>query len=78
MVRCYASTTSPLTKAGSYTPLPQLAPADVPEGAPDSVGVPGAATPTKGQGNKKPSVREFVIECLCPCKGVEKCGVACV
>jgi hypothetical protein len=41
--------------------------------------VPGAAATTKGRGNKKPNVRELVIECLCPRKGVDKCGdAACV
>jgi hypothetical protein len=49
------------------------------EGPPDVVGVPGAAATSKGRVNKKPNVRELVIECLCPRKGVDTCGdAACV
>ena len=49
------------------------------EGPPDVVGVPGAAATSKGRGNKKPNIRELVIECLCPRKGVDTCGdAACV
>ena len=49
------------------------------EGPPDVVSVPGAAATSKGRVNKKPNVRELVIECLCPRKGVDTCGdAACV